>query len=139
MRCEKYGFAHGTEAASLFSRSGLSNEQSRDVWNTSDDPVDNRLSKLEFCIAMHVIDCVSRKNLPLPDRLPLSLASLKNVQAAPTIQTQIPPMPVASFHAQPQHNVPALPTDSSVSSHVHAQPQHAVATYAAHIASSTHA
>jgi hypothetical protein len=44
------------------------------------EPIDNRLDKLEFALAMHLIICVSVKRLPLPATLPPSLAHWKRVQ-----------------------------------------------------------
>ena len=82
----KDGFVYGAEAVALFSRSGLSKEQLRDIWNLSDNPVDNRLDKIEFAIAMHLIVCVSKKNLEVPKILPPSLQSLKK----PPITEQSP-------------------------------------------------
>lgn len=79
---EKDGFVHGTEAVALFSKSGLSNEVLRDIWNLVDDPIDNQLSRLEFAIAMHMIVCVSKKNLPVPPSLPPSLKLLKEREYA---------------------------------------------------------
>eukprot|EP00594_Rhizosolenia_setigera_P009531 CAMPEP_0178969538 /NCGR_PEP_ID=MMETSP0789-20121207/18925_1 /TAXON_ID=3005 /ORGANISM="Rhizosolenia setigera, Strain CCMP 1694" /LENGTH=882 /DNA_ID=CAMNT_0020655709 /DNA_START=196 /DNA_END=2844 /DNA_ORIENTATION=- len=97
----KDGFVYGPEAVALFSRSGLSKEQLRDVWNLSDNPVDNRLDKLEFAIAMHLIVCVSRKNLELPKQLPNSLQSLKDnknnvIQQVPTQDPTPPTMATAA-------------------------------------------
>ena len=82
---EKDGFVYGKEAVTLFSKSGLNNENLRDIWNLVDNPVDNRLSKLEFCIAMHLIVCVTKKNLSLPSTLPPSLNMLQNGQNSETI------------------------------------------------------
>ena len=116
---KKDGYVYGAEAVSLFSRSGLSNEQLRDVWNLSDDPVDNRLSKIEFCIAMHLIVCVSRKNLVLPQTLPPSLVKVKNSTTQPVvsqpyvqppspsyIQSYAQPIPSPSY-AQPSQPLPS--------------------------------
>ena len=75
-------FVYGAQAVELFTKSGLSKEALRDIWNLVDDPVDNRLDRLEFGMAMHLIVCVSKKNLPLPAGLPASLRTLKT-----------PPMP----------------------------------------------
>lgn len=71
------GFIYGSEAVALFSKSGLDRQALRQIWNLSDEPVDNRLSKVEFAIAMHLIVCVSKKNLPIPPTLPSSLANLR--------------------------------------------------------------
>ena len=77
---ENDGHVYGAEAVALFSKSGLSKEVLRDIWNIVDNPVDNRLSILEFCIAMHLIVCVSKKNLPMPSVLPPSLKALKDAE-----------------------------------------------------------
>ena len=75
------GYVYGQEAVALFSKSGLPQPVLRDIWNMVDSPVDNRLDKLEFAMAMHLIVCVSKKNLPVPPYLPLSLKALKSQQA----------------------------------------------------------
>mmetsp|Transcript_13876 Transcript_13876/g.26131 ORF Transcript_13876/g.26131 Transcript_13876/m.26131 type:complete len:506 (+) Transcript_13876:125-1642(+) len=75
-------FVYGSQAVELFTKSGLSKDALRDIWNLVDNPVDNRLDILEFAIAMHLIVCVSKKNLPLPKTLPFSLKALKNREAA---------------------------------------------------------
>jgi len=75
------GYVYGAEAVALFSKSGLPQQNLRDIWNLVDTPVDNRLDKLEFAMAMHLIVCVSKKNLPLPPGLPMSLKALKSQQA----------------------------------------------------------
>jgi len=73
-------FVYGAEAVPLFMRSGVDPNDLRDIWNMVDrNPVDNRLDRLEFTLAMHLIVCVSKKNLPLPPggTLPGSLQALK--------------------------------------------------------------
>jgi len=70
-------FMYGAEAVALFGKSGLEQAKLAQIWNMVDHPVDNRLDKLEFAMAMHLIVCVSKKNLPLPPALPLSLKQLK--------------------------------------------------------------
>jgi len=82
------GYMHGKEAVELFSKSGLDQSKLRDIWNMADQPVDNKLDKLEFAIAMHLIVCVSKKNLPMPKLLPLSLKSLKQQQQPQPPQDQ---------------------------------------------------
>ena len=71
-------FMYGAEAVALFGKSGLDQAKLAQIWNMVDHPVDNRLDKLEFAMAMHLIVCVSKKNLPLPPALPLSLKQLKS-------------------------------------------------------------
>ena len=46
------------------------------IWSMCDNPVDNKLDSLEFSIAMHLIVCVTKKNLPMPPTLPLSLVAI---------------------------------------------------------------
>lgn len=74
------GYMHGKEAVQLFSKSGMDQAQLRDIWNMVDQPVDNKLDVLEFAICMHLIVCVSKKNLPMPKILPFSLKTLKQQQ-----------------------------------------------------------
>lgn len=52
------GYVYGSEAVSLFSKSGLDRQALRSIWNLADEPVDNRLSRTEFAVAMHLIVCV---------------------------------------------------------------------------------
>jgi Cytoskeletal-regulatory complex EF hand len=81
------GYVHGGEAVALFSKSGMPQAQLAAIWNMVDSPVDNRLDKLEFAMAMHLIVCVSKRNLPMPPSLPASLQQLKSQQQ------QQPPAP----------------------------------------------
>lgn len=88
------GYVYGQEAVALFSKSGVDNKALRDIWNLVDrSPVDNRLDKLEFAMAMHLIVCVSKKNLPMPEGniLPNSLRALKAASAPAPHQHQAPP------------------------------------------------
>ncbi|CAB9509662.1 Epidermal growth factor receptor substrate 15 [Seminavis robusta] len=118
------GFMHGKEAVALFSKSGLGQTHLRDIWNLADQPVDNRLDKLEFAIAMHLIVCVSKKNLPLPKILPMSLKALKQQQQQQQQQQAPPPeeemqpqaqLPPAQQQQQPhgQQYPPAAPAYNS--------------------------
>ncbi len=86
------GFVHGKEAVDLFSKSNIPKDQLGAIWNLVDSPVDNKLDKLEFAMAMHLIVCVSKKNLPLPSSLPISLKILKSQQPAPPMQNAPPAM-----------------------------------------------
>ncbi|CAM9620754.1 unnamed protein product [Chrysoparadoxa australica] len=70
------GFIMGQEAVALFQQSGLGRAELRQVWELSDVDRDSRLSKAEFCCAMHLIVCATKKRLPVPSSLPPSLASL---------------------------------------------------------------
>ncbi|CAM9469579.1 unnamed protein product, partial [Discosporangium mesarthrocarpum] len=72
----KDGFLTGQEAAAVFSMSGLPRQQLRHVWELSDVTKDNKLSREEFCVGMHLLVCISKKHLPVPPALPPSLAAL---------------------------------------------------------------
>jgi Cytoskeletal-regulatory complex EF hand len=96
----KDGYLYGREAVELFSKSGVNQAILRDIWNMVDYPVDNRLDKLEFALAMHLIVCISKKNLPVPPNgLPISLKMLKQQQRE---QEQAQPPPTPSSQQQPQ-------------------------------------
>ena len=84
-------YMFGAEAVALFSKSGLEQQQLSRIWAMADDPVDNKLDRLEFAIAMHLIVCVSKKNLPMPPFLPPSLQQLKAAQQQDHAPPQGPP------------------------------------------------
>ena len=88
---------YGSEAVALFGKSGLPQEQLGAIWNMVDQPVDNKLDRLEFAMAMHLIVCVSRKNLPMPKALPMSMKQLKSESSAgpPSLPTMDGPPPLS--------------------------------------------
>jgi Cytoskeletal-regulatory complex EF hand len=91
-------YMSGSEAVALFNKSGLPQAILSQIWNMVDtNPVDNQLDKIEFVLAMHLIVCISKKNLPVPPSLPLSLKNLKAQQQQP------PP------HAENSQNNSAIP------------------------------
>jgi hypothetical protein len=97
------GFVYGKEAVDLFMKSGVNAQALRELWGLVDRPVDNRLDKLEFAIAMHLIVCISKKNLPPPTgQLPPSLTALKNALKNPAPPTpSLPPLPPLQQQQQP--------------------------------------
>ena len=103
------GYIYGAEAVALFSKSEVSTENLRDIWNMVDtNPVDNRLDKLEFAMAMHLIVCIAKKNLPCPAKLPYSLKVLKTVasesspaQTVPQAPEAPPVMPALNHNSSP--------------------------------------
>mmetsp|Transcript_27052 Transcript_27052/g.63303 ORF Transcript_27052/g.63303 Transcript_27052/m.63303 type:complete len:970 (-) Transcript_27052:126-3035(-) len=103
-------FVYGSEAVPLFMKSGVDPNKLRDIWNMVDrNPVDNRLDKLEFALAMHLIVCISKKNLPMPQGgiLPSSLQALKvsaQPEPAPGFQQQPSPPPLQ----QPLQQKPSM-------------------------------
>lgn len=95
----KDGYLYGKEAVLLFSKSGLNPTQLRQIWSLVDtQPVDNRLDSIEFALAMHLIVCVSKKQLPMPDMLPPVLLSWK--QATTQHQQKTSPLygPVTNYN-----------------------------------------
>jgi hypothetical protein len=67
------GYVHGPQAVELFSKSGMDRDHLKTIWSMCDVPVDNKLDLTEFCVAMHLIVCVTKKGLACPDFLPGSL------------------------------------------------------------------
>lgn len=108
------GFVYGSEAVALFMKSGVDAQVLRDLWNMVDRPVDNRLDRLEFAIAMHLIVCISKKNLPPPQgQLPPTLAALKSPGPPPPIPSLPPRPPVQPQQQQQQQQMmppQAMPT-----------------------------
>jgi Cytoskeletal-regulatory complex EF hand len=92
-------YMYGPEAVALFSKSGLPQTHLGQIWNLVDVPVDNRLDRLEFSMAMHLIVCVSKKNLPLPQALPLSMKQLKEYQRQQQQQNQQQQQPLTNDSA----------------------------------------
>ena len=107
------GFVYGKEAVELFIKSGLDQTVLRDIWNMVDRPVDNRLDKLEFAMAMHLIVCISKKNLPPPQgSLPNSLKALKAANSAPPAVQRAPqPEPAPAAPERPTE-IPSPPPPS---------------------------
>jgi hypothetical protein len=97
------GFVYGKEAVDLFMKSGVDAQALRELWGLVDRPVDNRLDKLEFAIAMHLIVCISKKNLPPPKgQLPPSLTALKTALKNPAPPTpSLPTVPPLQQQQQP--------------------------------------
>lgn len=105
--CKEDGFVYGKEAVELFSKSGLDKGTLRDIWNMVDDPIDNKLSKLEFAMAMHLIVCISKKGLQVPPSLPMSLKALKEPGKKPVMgggptASGPPPLPTQTSQQQSQ-------------------------------------
>eukprot|EP00984_Skeletonema_dohrnii_P011112 scaffold4418_cov86-Skeletonema_dohrnii-CCMP3373.AAC.3 len=71
-------YVHGAQAVELFLKSGMDRNQLKAIWTMcDDDPVDNKLDVVEFAIAMHLIVCVTKKGLGLPQVLPASLVRVR--------------------------------------------------------------
>jgi hypothetical protein len=104
------GYMYGPDAVALFSKSGVNQSVLREIWNMVDRPVDNRLDKLEFAMAMHLIVCISKKNLPPPQGLPNSLLALKAATPRPGGGQAPPPIPLSA-----QGNIPEPPAAAPLS------------------------
>ncbi|KAG6576446.1 transcription factor [Phytophthora cinnamomi] len=70
---DRDGFLMGPEAVALFQMSGLDRNVLRDIWSMADVTQDSKLSLQEFYVAMHLIVCVSKRGLPMPQTLPREL------------------------------------------------------------------
>jgi len=96
----------GNVAVELFTKSGVETNSLRNIWAMSDVDKDNFLSEKEFCVAMHLIICISKKGLPLPGTLPGALAAYVSGNTGNTA-----PVPAPVPQVQQQTTVPPpLPT-----------------------------
>lgn len=111
----------GNIAVQLFSKSGVDTGLLRNIWTLSDVDKDSLLSEKEFCVAMHLIVCVSKKGLPLPGSLPGSLAAFLHDGASvsapasiPQPQQDVPPIQIPSPQQQQQNQQYLLPSPTSM-------------------------
>ena len=111
------GYVYGKVAVDLFTKSGLDKDLLRVIWNMADQPVDNRLSKLEFSLAMHMIVCVSKKNLPMPSVFPPSLKALRDQEGAVPVPVAAPTGPSEQYSSPPQ--LRAKQMQQSINGHGH--------------------
>jgi Cytoskeletal-regulatory complex EF hand len=93
-------------AVALFTKSGLSAGVLGSIWNLVKLPDSNALTKSEFCLAMHLIVCCSKKNLPLPTTLPPSLKQQQ--QPPPMMQQQQQPQPMSLPPPMQQQQPPMM-------------------------------
>ncbi|KAE9352044.1 hypothetical protein PF008_g5646 [Phytophthora fragariae] len=70
---DRDGFLMGPEAVALFQMSGVDRNVLRDIWTMADVTQDSKLSLQEFYVAMHLIVCLSKRGLPMPQTLPREL------------------------------------------------------------------
>uniref|UniRef100_A0A6B2LMB8 Calmodulin n=1 Tax=Arcella intermedia TaxID=1963864 RepID=A0A6B2LMB8_9EUKA len=64
------GKISGGSARELFVKSGLPMNTLAAIWNLADINKDGQLDKLEFCVAMHLINQYRLKNMAIPSELP---------------------------------------------------------------------
>ena len=67
------GFINGAEGRAFFQKSHLPFEQLGKIWKMADEDRDNKLSRPEFFIAMHLVYS-TLKGHPLPAQLPPTLS-----------------------------------------------------------------
>ena len=67
------GYLDGQESVGIFTKSGLNKDILGSIWQFSDNDKDGKLTPREFCVAFHLIVCVSKKGYTLPMELPKSL------------------------------------------------------------------
>lgn len=73
-------------AITLFQQTGLTQEQLAKVWALADIDKDNKFSKLEFSVALHLIEGKRLKGMEIPDVLPPSIIQgLQGLQAKPAV------------------------------------------------------
>ncbi|ETW04978.1 hypothetical protein H310_04052 [Aphanomyces invadans] len=122
------GFLLGQDAAALFQMSGMDRNDLRTIWALADRTSDGRLDLTEFYIAMHLIVCVTKRGMVLPQTLPLELEqSLRSTgsfsqsgsghfstihQAMP--QPPAPPQGMSAFD-ELESPVSAVPTEQPTS------------------------
>ena len=79
------GFISGGEAVGIFNKSGLGKESLGQIWLMADADKDGRLSVKEFCVAFHLIVCVSKKDMKLPPTLPRIFVSYLQTEKASSL------------------------------------------------------
>jgi hypothetical protein len=67
------GYLNGQESVGIFTKSGLNKDILGTIWQFADNDKDGKLTPREFCVAFHLIICVSKKGYTLPNELPKSL------------------------------------------------------------------
>eukprot|EP01031_Cornospumella_fuschlensis_P034153 gene34153-41342_t len=63
------------EALPILRQSGLDASALERIWYMADEDRDRRLSSKEFCVAFHIIVCVTKRGSPMPETLPAPLLS----------------------------------------------------------------
>jgi len=99
------GYVHSLDAGYLFSMSGADLGVLRNVWEVadgSDGPIDGKLNKWEFTVAMHLIVCKTKQGMAIPSSLP---ASLRNGR-----ENQRTTAPSEIRNNRPQERVTAVPS-----------------------------
>eukprot|EP00612_Vaucheria_litorea_P001929 CAMPEP_0171456600 /NCGR_PEP_ID=MMETSP0945-20130129/3019_1 /TAXON_ID=109269 /ORGANISM="Vaucheria litorea, Strain CCMP2940" /LENGTH=574 /DNA_ID=CAMNT_0011982051 /DNA_START=368 /DNA_END=2092 /DNA_ORIENTATION=- len=107
---DRDGFITGNEAVPLFNKSGLSRSVLKEIWDIADADRDSRLSLTEFISAMHLIVCVSKRNLPVPTSLPQSLK--EKLVSAPMHRKHFPPPPYVAPKV-PNKQISIVKTESA--------------------------
>lgn len=148
------GFVGGKEGVKFFKQSKIDGSALRDIWVLADVNRDNKLSKMEFVVAMFLVMKVRVDKTPLPKTLPVDLVAVakqdtwvdpaQTTQAAPPslmkhgtlgLMTPIPtPAPANDDYVQPRtgYTGVAPPIDRQPSGGAPAD----ISTYSAPVSSS---
>ena len=66
------------------------------IWELADQDKDNQLNAKEFCVAFHLIICISKRKLPLPVTLPPPLMNF--LARAPMIPNAVTAAAATATH-----------------------------------------
>mmetsp|Transcript_2517 Transcript_2517/g.3556 ORF Transcript_2517/g.3556 Transcript_2517/m.3556 type:complete len:594 (-) Transcript_2517:999-2780(-) len=73
------GYMYVEQALQILTKANLSREQIGVIWDiVASDPDSGRLNRVDFLLVMHLVKCVARRNLPIPNELPRSLYLWRN-------------------------------------------------------------
>ncbi len=87
------GYLDGQESVGIFTKSGLNKDILGSIWQFSDYDKDGKLTPREFCVAFHLIVCISKKGYSLPIELPKSLKLfLENGIVLPSVSPKVVPV-----------------------------------------------
>lgn len=107
------GKLEGKEAMEFFLKSKMPWDQLREVLRLADLDKDLKLSLDEFCIAMHMVLCITRKNFAMPSEVPQELlpnqprsAPLTSADAVAAATAASQPDANHNFHMQQQQQDP---------------------------------
>ena len=101
------GLLSGREAVQIFGKSGMDRASLKKIWELADVDKDGKLDIEEFCVAFHLIICVTKRKLAIPDHLPAPLAAAVSAEGRAARASSSQASPAAQ--AQPPVQQPAQP------------------------------
>eukprot|EP01038_Epipyxis_sp_PR26KG_P009772 gene9772-13145_t len=128
------GYLSRDEAMVIFQKSGVDPGTLNLIWNMADYDKDYQLTSKEFSVAFHIILCISKKGLPLPQALPQTLINfLIHAPAVPPSATGTAPpvapvvlvnppsssgtVPISAPVNTPSHTIGSVSSDGGISSY----------------------